>query len=494
MAEREWRISQGAGATGKSMGNGDTNTRSSVRSDVSEDTSQLAQDGGESSRLPRAPQLVMVSQGAGPVAIEIQPSQPPAAPIVRQPQVAPTVQNAPAAPTVRQPQIAPAAQHAPAAPTVRQPQMPPAAQHAPAAPAVQHAPANPNIRQSQVAPEVRQSVQQPPPPPTVQQLQASANVRQSQVAPEMRQSRATSSAQLAWIASDVPASQASPAVGHSRPGTPDLEAETIRPVTIRDIGHDSGRARTGLGPKLFGAAAVVACGVVAVWALGSVVFPNAPKDAGRDQNLSILSPAPEDASAQREQAPSDNPQLAGDNSQPADDPQSPAASMPAPATQTEQATFVAANPAAQPQPQSDQQQPQLQALNEQPQPQSRQNEPTASPQQVGNEQAQSPQPQQKSEISLSPQEVDRLTNLGEKMLAQGDVSTARRLLEHAAQARGARAALLLGATYDPEGLRKMGVLGMRPDLEKAHMWYSRAAEYGSSEASRRLAGNGQRGH
>jgi hypothetical protein len=465
------------------MGNGDTITRSSVRSDVSEDASQLAQDGGESSRLPRAPQLVMVpSQGAGPVSIEIQPSQPLAAPTVRQPQIAPAAQRVPPAPSVRQPQIAPAAQHAPAAPAV---------QHAQAAPAVQHAQAISNIRQSQVAPEVRQSVQQPPPPPpTVQQPQASANARQSQIAPEVRQSRASSNAQLAWIASDVPPSQASAVVGHSRPESPDLEADPIRPVTVHDIGHDLGRARTGLVPKLLGAAAVVACGVVAVWTLGSMVFPNAPKDEARD--LSILAPAPEDASAQREQAPSDNPQLAADNSQPADNSQSPAASVLAPATQAEQATFVAANPATQPQPQSDQQQPQLQSLNAQPQP--RQSEPTTSPQQVGNEQAPAPQPQQKSEIKLSSQEVDRLTNLGEKMLAQGDVASARRLLEHAAQARSARAALLLGATYDPEGLRKMGVLGMRPDLEKAQTWYSRAAEYGSSEASRRLAGLGQRGH
>jgi hypothetical protein len=473
------------------MGNGETISRSSVRSDVSEDTSQSAQDGGESSRLPRAPQLVMVpSQGAGPVAIEIQPSQPPAAPTVRQPQVAPAVQNRQPAPNVRQSPAATAVQHPPAAPTVRQP---------PAAPAVQQPQASPNIRQSQVAAEVRQSVHQPPPIPTVQQPQAGDNVRQSQIAPEMRQSRAASSAQLAWIASDVRPSAPSHVAGLSQQESPDPEADPIRPVTVHDIGYDSGRARTGLVPKLVATAAVVACGVVAAWALGSVVFPNVPKDEVRNPNLSILAPAPEDVSVQREQAPADNPQPADnsqltDNSQPADNSQSTAASTPvlAPATPVEPATFAVANPAAQPQPQNDQQ-PQVQALNEQPQPRLNEQQMTSA-QPVGNEQAQSPQPQQKSEISLSPQEIDRLTNLGEKMLAQGDVATARRLLEHAAQARGARAALLLGATYDPEGLRKMGVLGMRADLEKAHMWYTRAAQYGSTEASRRLAGLGQRGH
>jgi hypothetical protein len=479
------------------MGNGET-TSSSVRSDVSEDTSQLAQDGGEASRLPRAPQLVMVpTQGAGPVAIEIQPA---AAPPVRQTQVAPAVQHPQAVPNIRQ-AAPPPVPRPPVAPTFRQP---------PAAPAVQQPQATPNIRQSQVAPEVRQSPPevrqsvQPPPPPPVQQPQAGANLRQSQISPEMRQSqispemrqsRANSNAQLAWIASDVRPSQADPVDYDAQP--PEPAAEPIRSMTRHDIGHDSGRAPIGLVPKILGTAAVVGVGVVAAWVLGTMVFPNAPKDEVRDRNLSILAPAPEDASAQGEQAPpADNPQTtdnsqAADNSQPADNSQSTTASVLAPAP----GAFAAATPEPQPQPQSVQQQPQVQALNEQPQPQPRLNEQQiSSPQQVGNEQAQSPPPQQKSEISLSPQEVDRLTNLGEKMLAQGDVSTARRLLEHAAEARSARAALLLGATYDPEGLRKMGVLGMRPDLEKAHMWYTRAAQYGSTEASRRLAGLGQRGH
>jgi TPR repeat protein len=249
-----------------------------------------------------------------------------------------------------------------------------------------------------------------------------------------------------------------------------------------------------------------------------MLFPNAQKDEVPDQ--SILATAPEDVSAQREQAPTDN---SSDSSQFTTNSQSTAPSPPA----VDQATFVVASPAAQSQPQNDQQQPppqnqqpqpQPQTLNEQPQspqPQALNEQPraqpqvlnvqpqpqpwptgqqTTSPQQVSNEQARSPQPQQKSEISLTPQEINRLTNLGEKMLGQGDLATARRLLEHAAQARGAQAALLLGATYDPEGLRKMGVVGMRPDLEKAHMWYARAAEFGSSEASRRLAGLGQRAH
>ena len=43
------------------------------------------------------------------------------------------------------------------------------------------------------------------------------------------------------------------------------------------------------------------------------------------------------------------------------------------------------------------------------------------------------------------------------------------------------------ATYDPDGLRRMGMVGVRPDLEQAKSWYTRAAELGPPEASQRLA-------
>jgi len=84
------------------------------------------------------------------------------------------------------------------------------------------------------------------------------------------------------------------------------------------------------------------------------------------------------------------------------------------------------------------------------------------------------------------EQVDQLIKLSEKFLVQGDVATARRLLERAARARDARATLMLAATYDPEGLRTMGAMGIRPDLEQAHFWYTRALEFGCREASLRL--------
>jgi hypothetical protein len=97
------------------------------------------------------------------------------------------------------------------------------------------------------------------------------------------------------------------------------------------------------------------------------------------------------------------------------------------------------------------------------------------------------QPVQSVRVQRSPEEVDQLIRRAETFFAQGDVATARLFLERAAEARDSRATLMLGRTYDPDVLSRMGVVGIRPNLEQAQMWYTRAAEFGSREASQRLA-------
>jgi hypothetical protein len=91
-----------------------------------------------------------------------------------------------------------------------------------------------------------------------------------------------------------------------------------------------------------------------------------------------------------------------------------------------------------------------------------------------------------SERILSPDELDKLIARGEKFIEQGDVSAARLVLERAAQARDARAALALGSTYDPNVLGRLGVVGVQAEPEKARLWYEKAAEFGSGEANQRL--------
>jgi TPR repeat protein len=84
--------------------------------------------------------------------------------------------------------------------------------------------------------------------------------------------------------------------------------------------------------------------------------------------------------------------------------------------------------------------------------------------------------------------AERLVARGEHDLAHGNVAQARQFFLHAANIGLARAALLLGATYDAHRLARMPALGIQPNAAMAHAWYQRARELGASEADERLAG------
>jgi TPR repeat protein len=92
----------------------------------------------------------------------------------------------------------------------------------------------------------------------------------------------------------------------------------------------------------------------------------------------------------------------------------------------------------------------------------------------------------KAKRVLDPEEIKLLTKRGEQFAASGYLVTARILFQRAAEAGDATAAMALGATYDPNVLAKLGVVGMGADVEKARSWYRKAESFGSSEASLRL--------
>jgi hypothetical protein len=87
---------------------------------------------------------------------------------------------------------------------------------------------------------------------------------------------------------------------------------------------------------------------------------------------------------------------------------------------------------------------------------------------------------------LPSDEIQNLVKRGTGFLQSGDLSAARLVLRRAAEAGHAQSALALGATYDPNSLKELGVLGATGDIGEARSWYERAAELGSAEASRRL--------
>lgn len=73
------------------------------------------------------------------------------------------------------------------------------------------------------------------------------------------------------------------------------------------------------------------------------------------------------------------------------------------------------------------------------------------------------------------------------LIGVGDIAAGRLLLERAANANDATAALLLAQTFDPAVLGTSDARSVIADVAAARDWYQRAAGLGSAEARRRLA-------
>jgi len=84
--------------------------------------------------------------------------------------------------------------------------------------------------------------------------------------------------------------------------------------------------------------------------------------------------------------------------------------------------------------------------------------------------------------------AEAMVNRGEALLKDGDVASARLLFERAANAGYARAATVMGTTFDAAFLTQVGVVGLRPDAAKAADWYRRAITLGDESARARLVG------
>ena len=91
--------------------------------------------------------------------------------------------------------------------------------------------------------------------------------------------------------------------------------------------------------------------------------------------------------------------------------------------------------------------------------------------------------------------LDAETNaIIERFIEKGEILSARILLQRAAAAGSAEAALKLGMTFDPAYLAKTGAVGFAGDAAQARAWYERAVELRSAEKSgsrERRAGMGR---
>ncbi len=92
---------------------------------------------------------------------------------------------------------------------------------------------------------------------------------------------------------------------------------------------------------------------------------------------------------------------------------------------------------------------------------------------------------------LAAAEIAALLARGDSLLGVGDIASARLLYERAADAGDGRAALRLGATYDPGFLGLLNRVHLPQaygDAAQALSWYRRASDLGESEAERWIEG------
>lgn len=87
---------------------------------------------------------------------------------------------------------------------------------------------------------------------------------------------------------------------------------------------------------------------------------------------------------------------------------------------------------------------------------------------------------------IDPDELTALLKRAKSLLAIGDITSARLLLERAADAQEAEAALMLAGTYDPLVLGSQDLRSVTPDPAAARVWYEKASQLGSADAKRRL--------
>jgi TPR repeat protein len=88
---------------------------------------------------------------------------------------------------------------------------------------------------------------------------------------------------------------------------------------------------------------------------------------------------------------------------------------------------------------------------------------------------------------IDPDELATLLKRAKGLLAIGDITSARLLLERAADAQEPEAALMLAGTYDAQVLGTQDMRSVSPDPAAARLWYQKAAQLGSADAKRRLS-------
>jgi hypothetical protein len=88
---------------------------------------------------------------------------------------------------------------------------------------------------------------------------------------------------------------------------------------------------------------------------------------------------------------------------------------------------------------------------------------------------------------IDPATLAGMMSRAKELMTIGDITSARLLLQRAAEAQDADAAFMLGQTYDPAILGSQDIRSITPDPAIARHWYQKAAQLGSADAQQRLA-------
>jgi hypothetical protein len=94
----------------------------------------------------------------------------------------------------------------------------------------------------------------------------------------------------------------------------------------------------------------------------------------------------------------------------------------------------------------------------------------------------------KTDAAIAPRKMDAgevaaLLRRAEELMAIGDLAAARLLLQRVAETKNAQAAFQLASTYDPAELKKFANNSVAADPALAQLWYERARDWGSPDAS-----------
>ena len=84
------------------------------------------------------------------------------------------------------------------------------------------------------------------------------------------------------------------------------------------------------------------------------------------------------------------------------------------------------------------------------------------------------------------QRAIRFVERGNTFLNEGNINTARLFFRRAANMGWADAAMALAATYDPDELANLGIVGAPANIAEARRWYERAKELGAPGAEASL--------